>query len=103
MFVSAVLAYKPWAEVQLAGLVWEKNTVGWLISQTRYKQLQAIQQANRCPWNGTVMPVDAEDVALFNAATVVTVRNGHKAVVKCSHDPIPIPDQLVKHSTLQTQ
>ena len=49
------------------------------------------------------MPVDAEDVALFNAATVVTVRNGHKAVVKCSHDPIPIPDQLVKHSTLQTQ
>ena len=31
------------------------------------------------------MPVDAEDVALFNAATVVTVRNGHKAVVKCSH------------------
>ena len=31
------------------------------------------------PWNGRAVPVDAEDMALFNAATVVTVGNGLKA------------------------
>lgn len=31
------------------------------------------------PWNGSELSVDAEDMALFNAATAVTVRNGLKA------------------------
>jgi len=31
------------------------------------------------PWNGMELPIDATDLALFNAATVVTVRNGLKA------------------------
>jgi hypothetical protein len=31
------------------------------------------------PWNGTELPIDAVDLTLFNAATVVTVRNGLKA------------------------
>jgi hypothetical protein len=31
------------------------------------------------PWNGSELPVNADDVALFNAATTVTVRDGRKA------------------------
>ena len=31
------------------------------------------------PWNSIEMPVDEVDMALFHAATVVTVRNGFKA------------------------
>lgn len=31
------------------------------------------------PWIGTELPVDDTDLAMFNAATVVTVRNGRKA------------------------
>ena len=30
-------------------------------------------------WHGTELPVDSEDLALFSAATRVTVRNGQKA------------------------
>ena len=35
LFVWAGLTYKPWLKVLLAGLVWEKNIVRWLISQIR--------------------------------------------------------------------
>jgi len=45
-FVSAVLAYKPMAEVLLAGLVWEENIIDRLISQARYRQLQPGEQAD---------------------------------------------------------
>lgn len=31
------------------------------------------------PWNGTELPIDSTDLALFSAATTVTVRNGCKA------------------------
>ena len=43
LFVSAGLAYKPWLKVLLTGLVWEENTVDWLISQ-----IEAAEQAERC-------------------------------------------------------
>ena len=32
------------------------------------------------PWNGTPLPVDDSDLALFAAATKVTVRSGHGAL-----------------------
>lgn len=32
-----------------------------------------------CPWRGTQLPIDAVDMALFNAATKVVVHNGRMA------------------------
>jgi hypothetical protein len=31
------------------------------------------------PWRGTPLPIDSVDLALFNAATKVTIHNRHKA------------------------
>jgi len=35
--------------------------------------------SERKPWNGLELPIHEDDIALFNAATVITLGNGHKA------------------------
>lgn len=55
------------------------------------------------PWKGTPLPVDSMDMALFNAATKVTVHNGCKASYWNSSwlegkAPSSLSPRLYKHS-----
>lgn len=55
------------------------------------------------PWEGLDLPVDKDDIALFNAATVVAVGNGQRASFWSSrwlhgHAPATLYPNLFKHS-----
>lgn len=55
------------------------------------------------PWNGTAMPVDAEDMTLFNAATVVTVgTQAQGLLLALKLDTWPATSQSVP-AAIQTQ
>lgn len=56
------------------------------------------------PWHGTEMPVNADDLAVFKAATVVTIRNGckasfwHSSWLDGQPPGQPMPGAVHKHS-----
>lgn len=60
------------------------------------------------PWKGVDLPIDRDDLALFNAATMVTVGNGNKASFWTSHwlqgdAPAQLYPALFRHSKRKNQ